>query len=124
MAPIRVLVVDDNDLQRDVVADVLASEGYEVRVAASGSEALAAARATPPDVVVLDLMLPDTDGATVLASLRAEPSLSALRVVVTTGLRSASVKRLPGVDAALFKPFDLRELLGAVESLAPPTARR
>jgi DNA-binding response OmpR family regulator len=113
----RVLVVDDNALQRDVVADVLASEGYDVEVAATGAEALAAAVRTPPDIVVLDLLLPDTDGATVLASLRAEPSLSAMRVVVTTGLRSSSVRRLPGVGAALFKPFGLRELLAAVESV-------
>jgi CheY-like chemotaxis protein len=111
--------VDDNDLQRDVLADVLASEGYDVRVAATGAEALAEARRAPPDVVVLDLMLPDTDGATVLASLRSDPALAAMRVVVTTGVRSPSVKRLPGVDAALFKPFELRELLGALESLRP-----
>ena len=114
---IRVLVVDENDLPRVVLADVLASEGYDVRLASSGAEALAAARAAPPDVVVLDLMLPDTDGATVLATLRGEPSLAAMRVVVTTGLRSPSVKRLPGVDAALFKPFELRELLAALESV-------
>jgi two-component system OmpR family response regulator len=119
VGPVRVLVVDDNDLQRDVLADVLASEGYDVRVAATGAEALAEARRAPPDVVVLDLMLPDTDGATVLASLRSDPALAAMRVVVTTGVRSPSVKRLPGVDAALFKPFELRELLGALESLRP-----
>lgn len=113
----RVLVVDDNALQRDVVADVLASEGYDVGVAATGAEALAAAVRSPPDILVLDLMLPDTDGATVLAALRAEPSLRALRVVVTTGVRSSSVRRIPGVDAALFKPFGLRELLGALESV-------
>lgn len=115
----RILVVDDNELQREVVADVLASEGHEVAVAATGAEALAAARATPPDVVVLDLMLPDIDGATVLASLRADPALAALRVVVTTGVRSSSVRRLPGVDAALFKPFEMRELLGALDALPP-----
>lgn len=117
MPATRVLVVDDNDLQREVVADVLESEGYAVQVAATGAEALSAARATPPDVLVLDLMLPDTDGASVLASLRALPALRALRVVVATGVRSASVKRLLGVDAALFKPFGMRELLTALAAL-------
>lgn len=116
MSAPRVLVVDDNALQRDVVADILASEGYDVTVAATGAEALAAAVRSPPDVVVLDLMLPDTDGASVLASLRAEPALGGMRVLVTTGLRSSSVRRLPGVDGALFKPFGMRELLTAVES--------
>lgn len=119
MPALRVLVVDDNDLQRDVVADLLASEGYDVRVAATGAEALDAARAAPPDVVVLDLMLPDTDGATVLARLRCDPALAGMRVVVTTGLRSSSVLRLPGVDAALFKPFGPQELLTALAGVRP-----
>ena len=114
MPATRVLVVDDDELQRDVLADVLASEGYAVRVAATGAEALASARAAPPDVLVLDLLLPDMDGASVLASLRQEPALRALRVVIATGLRSPSVKRLLGADAALFKPFALRELLTAI----------
>jgi two-component system OmpR family response regulator len=114
---VRVLVVDDNDLQRDVVADVLASEGYEVGVASTGAEALAAARADPPDVVVLDLMLPDIDGATLLARLRDDPALARMRVVVTTGLRSSSVRRIPGVDVALFKPFGPQELLSALQGL-------
>jgi CheY-like chemotaxis protein len=119
MPAVRVLVVDDNDLQRDVVADVLASEGYEVRLAATGAEAVAAARLEPPDVVVLDLMLPDVDGATVLARLREDPALARMRVVVTTGLRSSSVARIPGVDVALFKPFGPRELLSALRGVRP-----
>ena len=117
MSNARVLVVDDDDLQREVVADLLSSEGYVVDVAGSGAEALATARATPPDVLVLDLLLPDTDGATVLAALRAQPGLGALRVLVTTAVRSSSVRRLPGVDAALFKPFGPRELLTAIAAV-------
>jgi pyrophosphatase PpaX len=122
MGSVYVLVVDDNDLQRDVVADALSSVGYEVAVAANGADALREARARHPDVIVLDLMLPDTDGATVLAELRADPALARVRVLVTTGVRAASVRRLPGVDLALFKPFGMSELLAAVESLAPPRA--
>ena len=115
-------MVDDNDLQRDVVSDALASEGYDVEVAANGADALRVARATPPDVVVLDLMLPDTDGATVLERFRSEPTLGAVRVVVTTGVRAASVRRLPGVELVLFKPFGMRELLDAVSALARKSA--
>jgi DNA-binding response OmpR family regulator len=85
--------------------------------AENGTRGLALHGREPVDVVVLDLMLPDTDGATVLATLRREPSLAAMRVVVTTGVRSPSVRRLPGVDAALFKPFELRELLATLESV-------
>lgn len=118
----RVLVVDDNPLQREVLADVLEHEGYEVKLAGSGAEALAAARAAPPDVVILDLMLPDTDGATVLANLRAERAPGTFRVVVTTGLRFPNVRRLLGVDAALFKPFGVRELLTELEAMRPQGA--
>ncbi len=124
MGSVYVLVVDDNDLQRDVVADALSSVGYEVGVAANGADALREARARHPEIIVLDLMLPDTDGATVLAELRADPALAQVRVLVTTGVRAASVRRLPGVDLALFKPFGMSELLAAVESLVPPRAPR
>jgi CheY-like chemotaxis protein len=118
-----VLVVDDNDLQRAVVADALESEGYDVAVAANGAEALRAVRARAPDVLVLDLMLPDTDGATVLQDMRSDPALVGVRVVVTTGVHSPDVRRLLRADAALFKPFGMRELLMAIEeSLAPRTA--
>ncbi|HEX9308564.1 MAG TPA: response regulator [Anaeromyxobacter sp.] len=122
MRPVRVLVVDDNDLQRDVVSDALASAGYDVEGASSGAAALDAARARPPDVMVLDLMLPDTDGATVLARVRADPALAGVRVIIATGVRAASVRRLPGVDAVLFKPFGMGELLSALAPLAAPVA--
>jgi len=121
-AAIRVLVVDDNDLQRDLVADLLAGEGYDVATAADGVEGLAAARASPPDVLVLDLVLPRLDGASLLAEVRKDPRLAAARVIVTTGVQSPHVKRLLAPDATLFKPFGARELLGAVGALVPPRA--
>jgi CheY-like chemotaxis protein len=123
--PAHVLVVDDNDLQRATVADVLESEGYDVTVAASGADAVRAARARAPDVLVLDLMLPDTDGATVLAEIRNDPALARVRVVVTTGIHSPDLRRLLRADAALFKPFGARELVAAVErSLESPGGAR
>lgn len=118
----RVLVVDDNELQREVVADALLGEGYEVAAAASGAEAVAAALETPPDVLILDLLLPDTDGATILGRLRAEPTLVGMRVLVATGVHSSSLRRLLGVEGVLFKPFGLRELLSAIDAALEPTA--
>jgi DNA-binding response OmpR family regulator len=113
----RVLVVDDNDLQRDLVAEALSSEGYAVATAADGVDGLAVARASPPDVIVLDLLLPRLDGASMLAELRQDPRLSSTRVLVTTGIQSAHVKRLLSPDATLFKPFGADELLAAVAAL-------
>jgi len=122
MAGVRVLVVDDNELQLLVVADALASEGYDVSVAANGSEAVRAARARTPDILLLDLMLPDIDGATVLAQIRSDPSASGVRVILTTGVHSPDVRRLLRADAALYKPFGMRELIAAVEALASPAS--
>jgi CheY-like chemotaxis protein len=115
----RILVVDDSESQRDVVEEVLSAAGYEVRVAATGQEALELARAAPPDLLLLDLMLPDIDGGTVLAALRREPGMDALRVLVTTGVRSSSVRRLVGADATLFKPFGPRELITSIADMLP-----
>jgi CheY-like chemotaxis protein len=113
-----VLVVDDDDLQRDVLAEVLASAGYAVVVAADGVAALEVARASTPDLVVLDLLMPRLDGASVLAELRRDPALASVPVVVTTGVQTSHVRRLLGADATLFKPFDVRELLETVGTFA------
>ena len=115
----RVLVVDDNTAQREIVAEILEGEGYEVAVAQNGIDGLAAARASPPAVVILDLMMPGLDGAAVLRELRADPALAAVRVVVTTGLSTALVTKLLQPDATLFKPFGMRELLAVLDRLAP-----
>ncbi len=117
-SPARVLVVDDDDLQRDVLADVLARAGYAVQVAADGVAALESVRASVPDVLVLDLLLPRLDGASVLAELRRDPELARVPVVVTTGIQTSHVRRLLGAQATLFKPFDPRELLDTVGDLA------
>ncbi len=119
----RILVVDDNELQREVVADLLAGEGHAVAVAANGAEALVALRAQAPDVLVLDLMLPDMDGASVLEEARRDAALAGVRVLVTTAMQSAHVRRLVAADATLFKPFDLRELVTAVAQLAASVSR-
>lgn len=118
----RVLVIDDNEAHRQVVADVLADEGYQVALAATGEAGLAEARASRPDVLLLDLLMPGMDGASVLEELRRDAHLSRVPVVVTTGVHTPHLKRLLRPDAVLFKPFGVSELLRAVEGAvrAPP----
>jgi CheY-like chemotaxis protein len=111
----RVLVIDDNEVHRQTVADVLADEGYQVAIAATGEAGLAAARADRPDVLLLDLLMPGMDGASVLEELRRDEALAAVPVVVTTGVQTSHVKRLLHPDAVLFKPFGASELIRAVE---------
>ncbi len=122
MPTARVLVVDDDPIHREVVAEILSGEGYTVELAGSGEACLEAARASPPDVVLLDLMLPGMDGATVLDELRRDAQLAAVRVVVTTGVRTAHLRKLLRPDALLFKPFGVDELVLAVAGVAGPQA--
>src|SRR3954463_13781407 len=71
-SPIRALVVDDEDSLTDLLSMALRYEGWDVKIAADGQRALALAREFRPDVIVLDVMLPDIDGMQVLTRLRAD----------------------------------------------------
>ncbi len=117
--PARVLVVDDDPIHREAVAEILAGQGYAVEQVASGEDCLAAARSSRPDVLVLDLLLPGIDGAQVLEELRREARLAGTRVIVTTGVQTAHIRRLLRPDAVLFKPFGVDELLLAVGGSSP-----
>ncbi|HSL70034.1 MAG TPA: response regulator transcription factor [Longimicrobiales bacterium] len=126
--PPRILVVED---ERDIAALVayhLTKEGYRVRTAEGGLEAMEAAGTERPDLVLLDLMLPGLSGYEVLSELRRRPELSDVPVVVLTARRDEvdRVKGLElGADDYITKPFSPRELVlrvGAVlrRAQAPP----
>jgi two-component system phosphate regulon response regulator PhoB len=113
-APARVLVVED---ERDIAALVayhLTKEGYRVRTAEGGHEALAAIAADKPDLLILDLMLPGFSGYEVLQEMRRRPEMAELPVVVLTARRDEEdrVKGLElGADDYVTKPFSPRELV-------------
>ncbi len=115
----RILVVDDDDDIREVIQDVLASEGYRVDVARDGAEALSKLPgATPPSLILLDMMMPNMDGETFLRAVRRKPQMAEARVVVVSG--SAGIReKVNGMEVAacLVKPFELDELLGVVRRL-------
>ncbi|MCY2959500.1 MAG: response regulator transcription factor [Planctomycetota bacterium] len=114
----RVLLVEDERKVRDSIAEGLQSEGFEVDVADTGSHGFARLRDAPPDVLILDLGLPDLDGLDVLRDLRA--SGSRMPVLVLTA-RDALEERLAGLDGGaddyLVKPFAFSELLARVRAL-------
>jgi CheY-like chemotaxis protein len=83
-ADVAVLVVDDETAVRSLVAATLADDGWHIREAADGEEALAAVASAPPDVVVLDLVMPKLDGFSVLEALQGEPATRSIPVVVLT----------------------------------------
>jgi adenylate cyclase len=115
----RILVVDDDEGNRDVLARRLSREGYAVSVAADGSAALAALASAPVDLVLLDVMMPGMDGYEVLTRLKAQPALRSIPVLMISALDEiASVVRCIelGAEDYLSKPFDsvlLRARIGA-----------
>jgi len=113
-----VLVVDDDPLIADLVAQVLADEGYAVRRAADGLAALAAVERAQPDLIVSDVMMPRLDGHGLLARLRARGDRTPF-VFVSAG---QAVQARPDV-AFVAKPFDLDRLLRAVADALVPASR-
>jgi CheY-like chemotaxis protein len=123
---VRALVVDDEPSLVRAIAGYLQHEGYTVDTAADGEAALATARTVPPDVVVLDLMLPGIDGIEVCRRLR---TFSDAYVIMLTA-RTEEVDKLIGLsvgaDDYLTKPFSPRELVARVKVMLrrPRTAQR
>ena len=116
----EILVVDDDPSNRKLLDTLLRHEGYAVTSAASGAAALAAVAIRPPDLILLDLMMPDMDGFDVVRRLRASPETSSVPVVMVTALNDdASRLRLAaaGVDRLIVKPVDRWELKKCIESL-------
>ena len=115
--PVRALVVDDEPSLTRVVAGYLEHEGFVVTTAADGEQALASARSDPPDVVVLDLMLPGIDGIEVCRQLR---TFTDAYVIMLTA-RSEEVDTLIGLsvgaDDYMTKPFSPRELTARIRGL-------
>jgi len=113
----RVLVVEDSELAVGLRVN-LEREGYEVEVARDGRCGLELARAWGPDLVVLDLMLPELDGLHVLRALRQEGRATPVLVLTARGQESDKVLGLKlGADDYVTKPFGLLELLARVEAL-------
>ncbi|WP_328594525.1 response regulator transcription factor [Actinomadura macrotermitis] len=113
----RVLVVDDDPTVAEVVARYLARDGHEVECVADGNQALARALAQPPDLVVLDLMLPGIDGLQVCRRLR---ETSAVPIVMLTALGGETDRLVgleTGADDYVTKPFSPRELALRVRSV-------
>lgn len=119
-SPKCILVVEDDDAIRELIAEILNSQGYQVERAADGLQALVKVRAARPDVVVLDLMMPVMDGWTFLQQFRQIPDYIGTPVVVTSAYRTESdsqTARNLQVQAYLAKPFDVDTLVGVVERL-------
>ena len=116
MSAVRVLVVEDDPSVRGLLQTLLAAEGYEVATASDGLAGLVKATASPPALVLLDLMMPDLGGVRVLEEMRDDPDLVDVPVIVVTGKVDAvpGMRALLGEDNVFLKPFAVGELLTRV----------
>src|SRR5262249_12141217 len=117
--PARVLVVEDEASVGQVVVDVLADEGLDVRWATNGRDALEVLDEWRPDVIVLDLMMPVMDGRAFRAAQRCLPgAVAEVPVVVLSGMREArATAEELGATAVLAKPFDLDDLVDTISQV-------
>lgn len=123
-SPIRALVVDDEEMLADMLRMALRSEGWDTRVAPDGQTALKLARETPPDVVVLDIMMPGLDGLTVLRRLReAGNDCPVLLLTAKDAVEDRVAGLTAGGDDYVTKPFSLEEVMARLRGLVRRSMR-
>ena len=116
--PVRVLVVDDESTLTELLAMALRYEGWQVKGAGDGETAVNEAKAFEPDAVVLDMMLPDMDGLTVLRGLRAQfPEIPVLFLTAKDTVEDRIAGLTAGGDDYVTKPFSLEELVARLRAL-------
>ncbi|HUG15648.1 MAG TPA: response regulator [Thermomicrobiales bacterium] len=126
MGTLKILVVEDEPIIRDLIVDFLTGEGFEPIAVADGGQAVALATQERPDLILLDMMLPAVDGASVLRLLRDNPRTRSIRVIaMSADERQLRVARSLKVSEVLPKPFNLLDLLDliAAPAVSPAESR-
>ena len=119
-SPPRILIVDDNETNRDILVTRLSIHGYELVQAADGEEALAAAKEQLPDLILLDIMMPKIDGIEVCRRIKGDATLPFIPIILTTAKADSKdvVAGLEaGADEYLTKPIDQVALVARVKSV-------
>ena len=121
MTPIRVVCIEDESEMIDLVSMILTREGYQVIGAPGGLQGLQIVEDTQPELVLLDLMMPDLDGWEVYQRLKANPKTTNVPIIVVTA-RAQSIDKILGlhiakVDDYITKPFSPTELLTSIQKV-------
>ena len=127
MATARILVVDDDQLIRQLVRDLLEIAEFAVSEAVDGADGLAQAAALRPDLILLDLMMPDMDGYTVCRTLKAEPATRAIPVIFLTASSDPNLNSqayAAGAAACLTKPFRREALVAVINTMVQSVPRK
>jgi CheY-like chemotaxis protein len=122
----RILLVEDNEMNRDMLTRRLSRRGYEVLHAANGIEAVDAAVRCRPDLVLMDLSLPDVDGLEATRQIKSNPDAHVIPVIALTAhamLNDRERALAAGCDDYDTKPIDLTRLLDKIQVLLPGAAR-
>jgi DNA-binding response OmpR family regulator len=118
----KILLIEDNEMNRDMLSRRLTKRGFEVVVAPDGESGAAAAMTERPDVILMDVSLPDIDGFEVTRRLRAQPSTASSPVIALTA-HTMETDRLRAAEAGCqdydTKPVDLTRLLAKIDALLP-----
>jgi two-component system response regulator MtrA len=112
----RVLVVDDDPALSEMLGIVLRNEGFEPSFVGDGDNALAAFRSTKPDLVLLDLMLPGTDGLDVCRAIRAESGIPIVMLTARADTADVVIGLESGADDYIVKPFKPKELVARIRA--------
>ncbi len=117
----QILIVDDLVDNLFLLQAVLQVEGYQIKLANSGFAALATIQISPPDLILLDLMMPDMNGIEVTQQIRCDPKLSHIPILLVTAYAEANAAEglKAGANSFIRKPIDFDELLTKIKAFLP-----
>ena len=119
----KILLVEDNELNRDMLSRRLARKGFDIVTAEDGAEGVAMARSHAPDLILMDLNLPVVDGWEATRQLKSDPSTRAIPIIALTAHAMSDDQERAisaGCNGFDTKPVDLPRLLGKIEKLLSP----
>ncbi|HET9015867.1 MAG TPA: response regulator [Thermomicrobiaceae bacterium] len=118
-----ILVVDDDSSIRGLIREILEIEGYVTVEVTNGRDAVTAARASRPGMIIMDLRMPVMDGVTAIRMLRADPATAPIPIIaLSAGLTLLAIARTLPIEGLLSKPFELDDLVALVRRHLEPDA--
>jgi two-component system, cell cycle response regulator DivK len=118
----RILVVEDQKDDRQIIRDMLAATDYEIAEAEDGEQALAAVAKAPPDLIVMEIQLPSIDGYEAMRRIRTDPALLSIPIIAVSSYAPSGEEqkaRAAGCDDFLPKPYSPRQLLAKIRHYLP-----
>ena len=116
----KILIADDNENIRDALTYLLEDEGYELLLAKDGADTLRKVRERKPDILILDIMMPEINGYDVCRTIKNDPDLKSIYVIMLTAKGQVAEQergKEVGADEYIVKPFSPMEILARVKSL-------